>query len=84
MEFAMPLVSVRLVKGSFSREQQVTILKDVTDAIVKTCGEAVRPSVVVWIEELEDGLWARGGEVLTIAEIRARRAAGAAVQGRDE
>ena len=71
----MPFVQVRLCEGAFSREQHRQLIADITDAFVKMGGEAVRPSVTVVVDEVADGLWGEGGEILDLEKIRARRKA---------
>ena len=42
----MPLVDIQLIKGVFSPEQKMTMIRKVTDAMVQVEGEAMRPVTV--------------------------------------
>jgi 4-oxalocrotonate tautomerase family enzyme len=79
----MPFVSVRLCEGAFTREQLQQLGRDITDAFVRMGGDGIRPSVTVVIDEVADGLWSDGGEVLDlekIQKVRAARAKGSAAR----
>lgn len=71
----MPIVKITLVKDALSKEQKLTMLQRVTEAVVSVEGEALRPGVSVVIEEsVADGEWSVGGNMLTIeAMARMRR-----------
>ncbi|SDI96087.1 tautomerase family protein [Pseudomonas abietaniphila] len=54
----MPLVSVKLTDGSFTREEKHAMAKDLTEVMVKYEGsEAFREVVWVMIEELPSDCW---------------------------
>jgi 4-oxalocrotonate tautomerase len=69
----MPFVSVRLCEGAFSRDQHQQLIRDITDAFVRMGGEGIRPSVTVVVDEVADGLWGDGGEILDLEKISERR-----------
>lgn len=69
----MPLVQIHHLAGSFSREEQVAIIRDVTDVFVRIAGERIRNNVLVTVNEVVSGLWATGGHPLTIEEIERRK-----------
>jgi 4-oxalocrotonate tautomerase family enzyme len=71
----MPFVSVRLCAGAFTRAQHQQLIRDITDAFVKMGGEGLRPSVTVVVDEVADGLWGDGGEILDLEKIASRRKA---------
>jgi 4-oxalocrotonate tautomerase len=70
----MPLVQIHHLAGSFTPEEQVAIIRDVTEAFVRISGERIRNNVLVTVNEVASGLWATGGHPLTIEEIEKRRA----------
>lgn len=72
----MPLVQIQHLAGSFTREQQHALIHDITEAFVRVSGEErIRNNVLVTVSEIQSGLWATGGQPLTIEEIERRRAA---------
>lgn len=74
----MPFVAVNHCEGAFTREQQHQLIRDITDAFVRIGGPGIRPTVIVTITEVADGLWGSGGEVLDLAAIQQMRAERAA------
>lgn len=74
----MPFVSVRLCEGAFTREQHQQLIRDITDAFVRMGGEGLRPSVNVVVDEVADGLWGSGGQILDLQAIERVRSARAA------
>jgi 4-oxalocrotonate tautomerase len=71
----MPFVNVQHLSGAFTRDQQVELIRDITEAFVRQGGEGIRPNVHIAISEIADGLWGTGGVSLTIEEVDRRRAA---------
>jgi 4-oxalocrotonate tautomerase family enzyme len=76
----VPFVSVRHCAGAFSRAQQQQLIRDITEAFVKIGGDGIRSQVVVLVDEVADGLWGNGGEILTLESIEKTRAARAAAK----
>lgn len=70
----MPFVSVRLCEGAFTREQHRQLIREITEAFVHMGGEGLRSSVTVVIDEVADGLWGSGGEILDLEKIERGRA----------
>ncbi|HXF35274.1 MAG TPA: tautomerase family protein [Candidatus Acidoferrales bacterium] len=68
-------MSVRLCADAFTRAQHQQLIRDITDAFVKMGGEGLRPSVTVVVDEVADGLWGDGGEILDLEKIASRRKA---------
>jgi 4-oxalocrotonate tautomerase len=60
----MPLIDVQVIKGVFNDEQKREIITKVTDTMVEIEGEALRPVTWVRIQEVNEGEWAIGGQVL--------------------
>jgi phenylpyruvate tautomerase PptA (4-oxalocrotonate tautomerase family) len=74
----MPIVTVQHLAGAFTREQQMKLMQDVVEAVVRQGGEGIRNATTVTINEVPDGLWCNGANFLTLDEIERRRAARAA------
>jgi len=72
----MPLVTVDLIKDVFSKEQKQAIIENVTDAMISVEGEAMRGVTWVRINEIEQGDWAIGGQMLKAADVHAMAAGG--------
>ena len=72
----MPIATVQLLAGAFTREQKAQLLEDIADAFVRMGGdEAFRSRVHLTINEVQDGDWLVGGELLTLEAVERRRAA---------
>jgi 4-oxalocrotonate tautomerase len=69
----MPVVTVKLVKGAFSHEKTQQMMDNVTEAIVATAGEYIRPHVIVIVDEVSDGLYSSGGHKVTLKAIDSLR-----------
>lgn len=70
----MPLVTVDVIKDVFSKKQKQTIIERVTDAMISVEGEALRGVTWVRINEVEQGDWAIGGQLLTAEAVHAMAA----------
>jgi len=67
----MPLVTIDVIKDVFTPAQKRTIIENVTNAMVDVEGEAMRPVTWVRIQEVEQGDWAIGGQMLRAADVHA-------------
>ncbi|PKW28160.1 tautomerase family protein [Phycicoccus duodecadis] len=74
----MPFIQVKVIENVFSSEQKGQIVRELTDAMVRVEGEAMRPVTWCVIEEVRSGDWAIAGNPLTTADVKAL-AAGAQV-----
>jgi len=72
----MPLVTIDVIKDVFTPTQKKDIIEKVTDAMVAVEGEALRGVTWVKINEIEQGDWAIGGQLLTASAIHAMAEAG--------
>ena len=70
----MPLVTIDVIKDVFSPSQKEELITQVTDAMVAVEGEAMRPVTWVRINEIEQGDWAIGGQMLNAASVHAMAA----------
>jgi 4-oxalocrotonate tautomerase len=71
----MPLVTVKVFENEFNTAQKAQIIQQVTEAMVSSIGEAVRPATWVLVEEIKSGDWGVGGHGLTLEEVQAANAA---------
>lgn len=71
----MPLVQIQHLAGAFTREQQIVLVKEMTEAFVRASGEGIRANVLVTVSEIQSGLWGVGGEPVTIEDVERRRLA---------
>jgi 4-oxalocrotonate tautomerase len=72
MENAMPLVTIKLIEGVFSKEQKQQMIERVTDAMLSIEGENLRP--VTWVlldDNVQSGDWGIGGHGLTVEDVQA-------------
>lgn len=67
----MPLVTIDVIKDVFTPSQKEALITKVTDAMVAVEGEALRPVTWVRINEIEQGDWAIGGQLLQAASVHA-------------
>ena len=70
----MPLVDIELIEGVFDADQKRRMIADVTDAMVRIEGEALRGTTWVRIREVASGEWALGGKPLAAADVKALQA----------
>ncbi|MCF7824018.1 MAG: tautomerase family protein [Candidatus Marinimicrobia bacterium] len=59
----MPIATIKVIEGVFSKEQKESMLKKVTEAMIEVEGEAMRDKTWVLIEEVKQGDWAIGGSL---------------------
>ncbi|MEQ8293070.1 MAG: tautomerase family protein [Roseovarius sp.] len=67
----MPLVDIQLIEGVFDDGQKQAMIAEVTEAMIRVEGEAMRGVTWVRIQEIASGEWAIGGKSLTAADVRA-------------
>lgn len=67
----MPLVTVKIIENVFTPEQKNQMIEELTDAMVRVEGEAMRNLTFVWIEEIKSGDFAMGGKRLGTADVHA-------------
>lgn len=65
----MPLVTIDVIKDVFTDNQKADLIERVTDAMVSVEGEAMRPVTWVRIQEIEQGDWGIGGQLLRAADV---------------
>ena len=72
----MPLANIKVIKGVFNDAEKKQMIENVTDAMVKVEGEALRDKTVVIVEETESGDWGIGGQPITTGVVKNIRAGG--------
>jgi 4-oxalocrotonate tautomerase len=60
----MPFVEVKSIRGVFSNEEKARVIEETTGVFARMKGEAFAAGTWVVINELDDGNWGEGGEVL--------------------
>ena len=65
----MPLVNVQVIENVFTPEQKKQIITKITDAMVAIEGEALRGVTWVKIDEVKEGNWGIGGQVLHARDV---------------
>lgn len=67
----MPLVTIDVIKDVFCAEQKRALITNVTEAMIAVEGEAMRQVTWVRINEVEQGDWAIGGQMLAASDVHA-------------
>lgn len=70
----MPLVDIQLIKGVFDDSQKRRMIEDVTEAMIRIEGEALRGVTWVRVHEIASGEWAIGGKPMTAADVKTAQA----------
>ncbi|OLT03048.1 4-oxalocrotonate tautomerase [Pseudonocardia sp. CNS-004] len=66
----MPFANFKVPAGTLTAEQKELIVHRTTELYVEIYGERVRPNTMVLVEEVTDGGWGIGDQVLTLAVLR--------------
>jgi len=61
----MPFANLKVPANTISDQQKKDLIDTVTEAYVTIWGEQARPNVLVLVEEVGEGGWGIGGNVLT-------------------
>ena len=72
----MPLIDVTLLEGVYSSEEKADLIRELTDALGRVGGAAMREATSVRIHEIRDGNWGYAGNVYPVAEAKALKAKG--------
>ena len=65
----MPFANLKVPQGTLSTEQKQHMVDVVTDLYAELYGDQARPNVMVLVDEVVDGGWGIGGQVLTKAML---------------
>ncbi len=66
----MPLATIKVIEGVFSRDEKQRMIEKVTEAMVSVEGENLREKTVVILEEVKSGDWGIGGKTLTAGDVK--------------
>ncbi|MET8446160.1 4-oxalocrotonate tautomerase family protein [Streptomyces sp. NPDC005209] len=66
----MPFASFKVPAGSLDEKKKERIVERTTELYVEIYGERARATTLVLVEEVTDGGWGIGGNVLTLAMIQ--------------
>ncbi|MGH4031132.1 tautomerase family protein [Actinomycetota bacterium Odt1-20B] len=66
----MPFANFKVPAGTLDIEQKEKIITAATELYVQLYGERARATTLVLVEEVPDGGWGIGGEVLTLAKLQ--------------
>ncbi|MCF6526443.1 tautomerase family protein [Streptomyces sp. JJ36] len=66
----MPFAAFKVPAGSVDEQQKEQLITRTTDLFTEIYGERARATTLVLVEEVPDGGWGVGGEVLTLARLR--------------
>ncbi|MFE5328493.1 tautomerase family protein [Embleya sp. NPDC056575] len=65
----MPFANFKIPAGTLDETAKETIVTRTTELYVEIYGERARATTMVLIEEVPDGGWGIGGNVLTLARL---------------
>ena len=67
----MPFANFKVPAGTLTPEQKELLVTRTTDLYAEIYGDRARTNTMVLVEEVADGGWGIGGDVLTLAKLRA-------------
>ena len=67
----MPFANFKVPAGTLTAEQKEVIVHRATDLYAEIYGERARANTMILVEEVADGGWGIGGQVLTRAMLQA-------------
>ena len=59
----MPFITVKMLEGR-THEQKKALVKEITEAIERTCGAAPENTLVL-VEDVSREMWAKGGVMIS-------------------
>jgi len=65
----MPFANFKVPEKTLTPKQKQEIVTRTTELYVEIYGERARGNTMVLVEEVADGGWGIGGEVLTLADL---------------
>ena len=66
----MPFANFKVPAGTLTPEQKEQLVTRTTDLYAEIYGDRARATTMVLVEEVADGGWGIGGDVLTLAKLR--------------
>ena len=73
----MPIANFKGPAGSLAAELKEVTVHRATDLLAEVYGEVARPNTMVLVEEVTDGGWGIGDQVLTLAMLQSPAKEGA-------
>lgn len=70
----MPCVDIKIIEGELSKDETKKLITDITDVFVSFLGENMRNNIWVIVQEIKDGNFGAGGQVVELKDIRALQA----------
>ncbi|MEV6879302.1 4-oxalocrotonate tautomerase family protein [Amycolatopsis sp. NPDC051128] len=67
----MPFANFKVPAGTLTPKQKELLVTRTTDLYAEIYGDRARGNTMVLVEEVADGGWGIGGDVLTLAKLRA-------------
>jgi 4-oxalocrotonate tautomerase len=65
----VPFANLKVPAGTLTDDQKTRLVDGVTDLFVGVYGERARQNVMVLVDEVVDGGWGMGGQILTKAML---------------
>jgi 4-oxalocrotonate tautomerase len=65
----VPFANLKVPAGTLTDDQKTRLVDSVTDLFVGVYGERARQNVMVLVDEVVDGGWGMGGQILTKAML---------------
>ncbi|MFD9124200.1 tautomerase family protein [Kitasatospora sp. NPDC059571] len=66
----MPFANFKIPAQTLTEQQKEQIITRTTELYVEIYGERARATTMVLVEEVADGGWGIGGDVLTLARLQ--------------
>jgi 4-oxalocrotonate tautomerase len=66
----MPFANLKVPAGTVTTAQKQELVEQVTKLYTDLYGERARPNTMVLVDEVVDGGWGIGGDVLTLAKLQ--------------
>lgn len=66
----MPLVNIQVIEDVFTPAQKKEMIEKVSEVMISIEGEALRPYTLVKIDEVKDGNWSVGGQIVSASDAR--------------
>lgn len=66
----MPFANFKIPAGTLTEKEKEQIITRTTDLYAEIYGERARANTLVLVEEVTDGGWGIGGNVLTLAKLQ--------------
>ena len=67
----MPFANFKVPEKTLDEKQKEQIVAETTELYVRIFGERARATTMVLVEEVADGGWGIGGDVLNLAKLAA-------------